>query len=112
MTVPNHEELARRLRDAYTGGAVPPMRDGLEPTDVIGAYAVQTINTRFWETQGRRIVGRKAGLTAKAVQAQLGVDQPDFGVLFDDMRVADGGTLSPAEGTGEGRSRNRIRPRG
>ena len=96
MTVPNHEELARRLRDAYTGGAVPPMRDGLEPTDVIGAYAVQTINTRFWETQGRRIVGRKAGLTAKAVQAQLGVDQPDFGVLFDDMRVADGGTLSPA----------------
>ena len=96
MTVPTHEELALRLRDAYTGGAVPPMRDGLEPTDAVGAYAVQTINTRYWEAQGRRIVGRKAGLTAKAVQAQLGVDQPDFGVLFDDMRIADGGTLSSA----------------
>jgi 2-keto-4-pentenoate hydratase len=93
----SHDDLARRLRDAYTGGTVPPLRDGLEPTDAAGAYAVQEINTRFWEAQGRRIVGRKAGLTAKAVQVQLGVDQPDFGVLFDDMRVADGGLLDPAK---------------
>ena len=90
------EDLARRLRDAYAGGTVPPLRDGLDPTDADGAYAVQTINTRFWEAQGRRIVGRKAGLTAKAVQQQLDVDQPDFGVLFDDMRIADGGRLDPA----------------
>ncbi|MCC6827999.1 MAG: fumarylacetoacetate hydrolase family protein [Novosphingobium sp.] len=96
MTDVSYEDLARRLRDAYTHGAVPPLRDGLDPVDAAGAYAVQEINTRFWEAQGRRIVGRKAGLTAKAVQAQLGVDQPDFGVLFDDMRIADGGTLSPA----------------
>ena len=93
----SHDDLARRLRDAYTGGTVPPLRDGLEPTDAAGAYAVQEINTRFWQAQGRRIVGRKAGLTAKAVQVQLGVDQPDFGALFDDMRVADGGTLDPAK---------------
>jgi 2-keto-4-pentenoate hydratase len=91
-----HAEIARLLRDAYSGGAVPPLRDWLEPTDAAGAYAVQAINTRFWEGQGRRIVGRKAGLTAEAVQKQLGVDQPDFGVLFDDMRVADGGVLDPA----------------
>lgn len=96
MTIPTHDDIARRLRDAYSRGAVPPLRDGLDPFDADGAYAVQTINTRFWEAQGRRIVGRKAGLTAKAVQTQLGVDQPDFGVLFDDMAVADGGTLDPA----------------
>jgi 2-keto-4-pentenoate hydratase len=96
MTTPSHDDLARRLRDAYSRGAVPPLRDGLAPVDADGAYAVQTINTRFWEAQGRRIVGRKAGLTAKAVQTQLGVDQPDFGVLFDDMAVADGGLLDPA----------------
>ena len=96
MSAPTHEQLALRLRDAYARGAVAPMRDGLDPVDIVGAYAVQTINTRFWEAQGRRIVGRKAGLTAKAVQAQLGVDQPDFGVLFDDMRIADGGRLAPS----------------
>lgn len=92
----NQETIARLLREAYSKGAIPPLREYLEPTDAQGAYGVQAINTRFWQAQGRRIVGRKAGLTAKAVQQQLGVDQPDFGVLFDDMRVADGGRLDPA----------------
>lgn len=96
MVNPNHEAAARALREAYAAGAILPMRQWLEPTDIDGAYAVQEINTRFWQAQGRRIVGRKAGLTAKAVQQQLGVDQPDFGVLFDDMAIADGGTLDPA----------------
>jgi len=89
----SHEDIAARLRNAYAGDTVAPLRGALEPTDADGAYAVQTINTRFWEAQGRRIVGRKAGLTAKAVQTQLGVDQPDFGVLFADMQVVDGGSL-------------------
>lgn len=96
MATSTHDDLAQRLRDAYTGGVIAPLLDGLDPVDANGAYAVQTINTRFWAAQGRLIVGRKAGLTAKAVQAQLGVDQPDFGVLFDDMRVADGGRLDPS----------------
>jgi 2-keto-4-pentenoate hydratase len=96
MNNANHDEAARRLREAYASGAVAPLRDLLDPTDADGAYAVQTINTRLWEAEGRRIVGRKAGLTAKAVQVQLGVDQPDFGVLFGDMEIADGGRLDPA----------------
>jgi 2-keto-4-pentenoate hydratase len=87
------ETAAALLRDAYAGPAIAPLREWLDPTDADGAYAVQEINTRYWQAQGRRIIGRKAGLTAKAVQAQLGVDQPDFGVLFDDMAIADGGTL-------------------
>jgi len=97
MTITSHNDLARRLRNAYSSGAVPPLRDGLDPVDIDGAYAVQAINTRFWEAQGRRIVGRKAGLTAKAVQKQLGVDQPDFGILFDDMAITDGGLINPAQ---------------
>ena len=89
-----HETAALRLREAYTGGTIPPLRDFLDPTDVDGAYAVQAINTEYWRGTGRRIVGRKVGLTAKSVQQQLGVDRPDFGVLFDDMQVPNGGTLS------------------
>jgi 2-keto-4-pentenoate hydratase len=90
------DELARRLRDAYSGQTVPPMRGDIDPLDSDKAYAVQEINTRFWQSQGRRIIGRKIGLTAKAVQAQLGVDQPDYGVLFEDMKVADQGHLDPS----------------
>ncbi|MDB5421562.1 MAG: 2-keto-4-pentenoate hydratase, partial [Brevundimonas sp.] len=91
------QDAARRLRDAYQTGAVAPLRDALEPQDIAGAYAVQAENTQVWISQGRRVVGRKVGLTAKAVQAQLGVDQPDFGVLFDDMAIPDGGRLDPAK---------------
>ncbi|PHR61901.1 MAG: 2-keto-4-pentenoate hydratase [Robiginitomaculum sp.] len=89
----SHDELASQLRQAYVEGAIPPLRDGLDPTDAESAYAVQSINTKFWQAQGRRIVGKKIGLTAKAVQAQLGVNQPDYGVLFDDMMIEDGGVL-------------------
>jgi 2-keto-4-pentenoate hydratase len=87
---------AERLRNAYQKSPVAPLRDLIAPQDIENAYAIQQINTAIWLSDGRRIVGRKVGLTAKAVQLQLGVDQPDFGVLFHDMAIADGGFLSPS----------------
>jgi 2-keto-4-pentenoate hydratase len=83
------EEMAERLRKAgETGVTIAPLRDQLP--DVASAFAVQEANTKYWTAKGRRLIGRKIGLTSKAVQAQLGVDQPDYGMLFADMLVTDG----------------------
>lgn len=93
----SYENIASALRNAYDGPTIAPLRDGLAPNEVDGAYAVQKINTDYWVKNNRRIVGRKIGLTSPAVQKQLGVDQPDFGVLYDDMVIANGGVVETSK---------------
>lgn len=83
-------EAARRLRRARTSGRpCAPVRDLLPDTWAAG-YAVQDVNTRHWLRRGRTLVGRKIGLTSVAVRNQLGVDQPDYGMLYADMARGDG----------------------
>ncbi len=89
----DHRALAARLRAAYAGRPTQPLRADLPGARIADAYAIQAINTAQQIAEGRRRVGAKIGLTAKAVQQQLGVDQPDFGTLLDDMQVADGGCV-------------------
>jgi 2-keto-4-pentenoate hydratase len=92
------EEAAARLREAdATGRPIPPVRDLLGTrTDIDAAYAVQQINTERWTAMGRRVSGRKIGVTSRAVQQQVGVDQPDFGTLFTDTEYGDGIELEAA----------------
>ena len=71
----------------------PPVRGLLPDGDVAAAYAVQRLNVERALTGGRRVIGRKIGLTSPAVQRQLGVDQPDFGALLSDMAVPEYGTV-------------------
>ena len=71
--------------------AISPVREQLgQEANVDHAYQIQAINTQQALRQGRRLVGKKIGLTSFVVQQQLGVDSPDFGMLFDDMAYADG----------------------
>lgn len=94
ITTETIARIAARLRSAYDSyEPIAPIRDELAAGGVGAAYAVQQANTDHWVGQGRRIVGRKIGLTSEAVQRQLGVDQPDFGALFEDMLLHDGGTV-------------------
>ena len=93
------KKAASRIRSAWSKGKpIKPVRDSLPAGDVDAAYAVQQINTDYWiEEGGRRLVGRKIGLTAKTVQTQLGVDQPDYGMLFADMCLVDGEEISVSQ---------------
>lgn len=93
MSNQNIETVALALKQAeISRRAIPPIRTQLggDQADVDAAYAVQETNTQNALAQGRRLVGRKIGLTSKVVQTQLGVDQPDFGMLFADMAFGDG----------------------
>jgi 2-keto-4-pentenoate hydratase len=87
-------QAAERLMvAARTAVPAAPVRDVLGSTDVALAYEVQNVLTAARKAAGARVAGRKVGLTSSAVQRQLGVDQPDFGVLFDDMLVPVGGEI-------------------
>ena len=82
---------AARLRAAHASlRPCTPIRDLIDVADIDAAYAVQESNTAHWLLEGRRLVGRKIGLTSRSVQLQLGVGEPDYGMLFADMAVADG----------------------
>jgi 2-keto-4-pentenoate hydratase len=80
----------RRLAAARASGTpCAPVRDLLD--DAGSAYAVQSAWVAERLDAGAIVTGRKIGITSPAVQAQLGVDSPDFGVLLDEMAVAAGG---------------------
>ena len=87
-------ELATSLFDAYEQGAVAPLRDQVDATDIALAYNIQQENHSRWSEQGRVTIGRKIGLTSTAVQAQLGVDQPDYGMVYADTCYCSGAQIS------------------
>ncbi len=77
------QELARRMLADYD--ARTPGRLLAEPLDLttVQAYALQAEIARLREERGEKVIGYKVGCTSRAIQAQLGVDEPIFGRLFD-----------------------------
>jgi 2-oxo-hept-3-ene-1,7-dioate hydratase len=60
---------------------------------IADAYAVQKAWIDIKLAEGRVVKGHKIGLTSRAMQSALNIDEPDSGVLLDDMFFADGGVV-------------------
>ena len=83
--------LADALWDAeQTRQPIAPLTEGNPELTIEDAYAIQTHNIERRQTAGAKVGGRKIGLTSRGMQEMLGVDEPDYGVLLDDMFVEDG----------------------
>ena len=90
--------LAQTLLAVRSSG-IPcaPLTELLPQLTIQDAYAVSEITLSERLRQGKaKVVGKKIGLTSRAVQRQLGVSEPDFGYLTSDMRVSSGETISMA----------------
>ncbi|TIC81774.1 2-keto-4-pentenoate hydratase [Nocardioides sp. GY 10127] len=79
-------EAAQALLEAEsTGKPVPPLTETYEGLTLDDAYAIQLAQVRTRLDRGERVRGHKVGLTSLAMQRMLGVDQPDFGHLWESM---------------------------
>ena len=68
------------------------------------SYAVQNVWRDRVIASGRRMVGRKIGLTSKVMQVATGITEPDYGIIFDDMVYESGSVIEHAQYTGAHRS--------
>jgi 2-keto-4-pentenoate hydratase len=91
------EAADRLIAAAAAPKQCEPIRDIIGDRDIAAAYGVQRLLTEDSVARGRAVVGHKIGLTSPAVQRQLGVDQPDSGVLFGDMKIAHRSTVPAGE---------------
>ncbi len=77
-------DLARAERDRV---AVSPLVDRYPGIDVVDAYEIQLLNIQRRLKAGAKVVGHKVGLSSKAMQQMMGVDEPDYGHLLAEMEV-------------------------
>jgi 2-keto-4-pentenoate hydratase len=88
------ERLYRVERSGRPDILLSRRRQGLTLED---AYRVQWCGAALRVGQGARVLGHKVGLTSAAMQQQVGIDEPDSGILLDYMAVADGGVVRAAD---------------
>ncbi len=88
-------EIAEKLyRAELDKTPISPIRTAFpHERDIEAAYEIQQLITQKKTTDGAKIIGKKIGLTSFAVQKQLGVDEPDFGILTDRMQIENHGKL-------------------
>ncbi|OBI59936.1 2-keto-4-pentenoate hydratase [Mycolicibacterium fortuitum] len=88
LSVEVRDELAADLTQAERSRVpMAPLTDRYADIDVVDAYEIQLINIRQRVAEGARVIGHKVGLSSKAMQDMMGVDEPDYGHLLDEMEV-------------------------
>jgi 2-keto-4-pentenoate hydratase len=88
LSVEVRDELAADLAQAERSRQpITPLTDRYADIDVVDAYEIQLINIRQRVAEGARVIGHKVGLSSEAMQKMMGVDEPDYGHLLEDMQV-------------------------
>jgi len=88
------QACATRLHQAEkTRTQIRQLSQDFPDITIADAYAIQKAWVDVKIAEGRNVKGHKIGLTSKAMQSALNIDEPDSGVLLDDMFFADGGIV-------------------
>ncbi|OBI38883.1 2-keto-4-pentenoate hydratase [Mycobacterium sp. E2238] len=88
LSVATRDELAADLAQAERSREpIAPLTAAYPDIDVVDAYEIQLINIRQRVAEGARVLGHKVGLSSKAIQQMMGVDEPDYGHLLDEMQL-------------------------
>ena len=86
--------LAARLHEAERSGQqIRQFSLEYPAISIEDAYAIQSAWVELKIAEGRTVKGRKIGLTSKAMQYSSQIDEPDYGVLLDDMFFQDGSDI-------------------
>ncbi len=97
LTADTRADLAADLAQAErTRVPLSPLTAAHPDIDVVDAYEIQLINIRRRVADGARVVGHKVGLSSEAMQAMMGVDEPDYGHLLAEMEVFEDAPVATA----------------
>ncbi|MBP2478090.1 2-keto-4-pentenoate hydratase [Crossiella equi] len=90
LTAEQRAQAATALLAAETSRQpIRPLVRSHRGIDVTDAYEIQLLNIRRRLDTGARVVGHKVGLSSAAMQQMMGVTEPDYGHLLDDMRLSE-----------------------
>lgn len=95
------EQIGKEARELYRAekekSVLPPFTVKYPKIDTSEAYRIQLSLIDLKKADGAKVVGKKIGLTSKAMQKMLNVDQPDYGHILDGMVLQDGGQFRIGE---------------
>lgn len=98
LTEAQISEEARRLYDAELARQqILPTTCRLPDIDLDTAYAIQHAGIKLKLANGDAVIGHKIGLTSRAMQMQMQIDEPDFGTLLESMRYPNNGTIPASD---------------